>query len=294
MVDLRIRHRTVYRYRQAVTLGAHRLLLRPREDRDVRLLASDIVLTPGATLRWARDVSGNAVATATFARPADELVIDSTARVALSAAAYPVFDIAASAIAFPFRYSDDEWTDLGALAARQHPDDGSLRVWAQSFVAATPTDTLSLLQDLSAGVSNGITYMAREDEGTQSPRQTLALGRGSCRDMATLFVEAARSLGFGARAVSGYLHDPTRTLVGSAEAGSTHAWAEVYVPGAGWITFDPTNRRMGGADLIPVAVARDIAQAVPVAGSFAGPADAFQGLAVSVSVTVDHEPSSAG
>ena len=111
--------------------------------------------------------------------------------------------------------------------------------------------------------------------------------------MATLFVEAARSLGFGARAVSGYLFDPTRTLLGSADTGSTHAWAEIYVPGAGWITFDPTNRGMGGANLIPVAVARDIAQAVPVVGSFAGPSDAFQDMAVSVSVVADREPSSA-
>lgn len=285
MVGLRIQHRTVYGYRRAVTLGPHRLLLRPREGRDVRLLSSDIVTTPEATTTWARDVHGNAVATATFAAPTDRLVIEGTTRVELSAAPYPVFDIAASAIAYPFRYSDDEWTDLGALAAQQHPDDGGLRAWARRFVAATPTDTLSLLRDLSAGVADDVAYAAREDEGTQAPQRTLALGRGSCRDLATLLVEAARSLGFGARIVSGYLHDPTRTLLGSADAGSTHAWAEVYVPGAGWITFDPTNRRMGGANLIPVAVARDVRQAMPIVGSYLGAADAFEGMTVEVDVT---------
>lgn len=286
MVDLRIQHRTVYRYRHPVTLGPHRLMLRPRESRDVRLVASNIVVTPDATLSWANDVSGNAVATATFEQPSDALVIDSVARVELSASAYPVFDIAASAIFYPFRYADDEWTDLGSLAVQQYGDDGGLQAWAQGFVATNPTDTLSLLQDLNAGVARSVVYQAREDEGTQTPSQTLSLAKGSCRDLATLFVEAVRSLGFGARIVSGYLHDPTRTLVGSADAGSTHAWGEVYVPGAGWITFDPTNHSMGGANLIPVAVARDIRQAMPVAGSYLGSADAFQDMRVEVSVTL--------
>ncbi|WP_407519067.1 transglutaminase family protein [Methylobacterium oryzisoli] len=285
MVDLHIQHRTVYRYRHPVALGPHRLMLRPRESRDVRLVASIMTLTPDATVSWANDVFGNAVALATFSQPSDALVIESVAQVVLSAAAYPVFPIAASAVSYPFQYSDDEWADLGLLTAQQYPDDGGLRTWAQGFVAGNPTDTLSLLQDLSAGVAQNIVYWAREDEGTQSPSQTLSLGQGSCRDLATLFVEAVRSLGFGARIVSGYLHDPTRSLVGSADAGSTHAWAEVYVPGAGWITFDPTNRSMGGANLIPVAVARDIRTAMPVAGSFLGAPDAFWDMSVEVSVT---------
>jgi transglutaminase-like putative cysteine protease len=248
-------------------------------------VTSELTLTPNGALRWANDVFGNAVATATFGVPADTLVIDSLARVELSAAAYPVFDIAASAITFPFLYSDDEWIDLGALAVQQHADEGRLRSWAQGFVASNPTDTLSLLQDLNAGVANSVAYLAREDEGTQSPNQTLALGQGSCRDLATLFVEAVRSLGLAARLVSGYLYDPTQTLVGSADAGSTHAWGEVYLPGAGWITFDPTNRRMGGGHLIPVAVARDLRQAMPVVGSFTGLPGDFHGMEVEVRVT---------
>ena len=157
--------------------------------------------------------------------------------------------------------------------------------WARAFVRSNPTDTLALLKDLSAGVSGWISYQSREDEGTQSPTQTLDRGWGSCRDFAVLFVEAARSFGFGARIVSGYLYNPDQDLVGSGGAGSTHAWAEVYVPGAGWITFDPTNRSVGGFNLIPVAVARDIRQAMPVAGSFVGMTDAFQGMSVEVRVT---------
>ena len=279
-----INHRTRYAYRQPVQFTSHRLLLRPRESRDVRVLAYDLDVTAGAALRWSQDVSGNAVAVATFAGLAQELLVESRARVELGARPYPVFDIAASAIQFPFRYSDDEWVDLGALSALPEDGGGRLRAWAQGFVAATPTDTLSLLKDLNTGTGHAVAYEAREDQGTQSPAETLSRARGSCRDIATLFIEAVRSLGFGARAVSGYLHDPLRTLLGSADAGSTHAWAEVYLPGAGWITFDPTNNRVGAADLIPVAVSRDIRLALPVTGSYFGAPDAFESLSVEVSV----------
>jgi transglutaminase-like putative cysteine protease len=217
---------------------------------------------------------------------ADSLVIDSEAEIQLHAAAWPVFDISGSAIFYPFRYSDDERTDLGALATQQYPDlGGRLRKWARGFVRSNPTDTLSLLKDLSTGVAEQISYQSREMEGTQSPTETLDRGWGSCRDFAVLLIEAARSLGFGARIVSGYLYNPDRYRVGSAGAGSTHAWAEVFVPGAGWITFDPTNRSVGGFNLIPVAVARDIRQAMPVSGSFVGTTDSFQGMWVEVRVT---------
>jgi transglutaminase-like putative cysteine protease len=284
---LKIHHTTIYRYRQPVSLGPHRLMLRPRESRDLRLISSNVAVTPAAAVTWAHDVFGNAVATATFQTMADNLVIASVAEIQLNAAAWPVFDIAASAIFYPFRYSDDEWIDLGALAIQQYPDPaGRLAGWSRAFVRANPTDTLALLKDLSAGVPGWIAYQSREDEGTQSPTQTLDRGWGSCRDFAVLFVEAARCLGFGARIVSGYLYNPDQNFVGSSGAGSTHAWAEVYVPGAGWITFDPTHRSVGGFNLIPVAVARDIRQTIPVAGSFAGMSDASEGMTVEVRVTL--------
>ncbi len=282
---LSIHHRTTYRYRQPVSLGPHRLMLRPREGRDLRLISSDVTLAPAATITWAQDVFGNAVATATFQGMAGNLVIDSVVELQLNAAPWPVFNIAASAIVYPFQYSSDESTDLGAFAIQQYPDpSGRLRDWARAFVRGNSTDTLSLLKDLCAGVSKWITYRSREEEGTQPPQQTLDRGSGSCRDFAVLFVESARSLGFGARIVSGYLYNPGQHIAGSTGAGSTHAWAEVYVPGAGWITFDPTNRSVGGFNLIPVAVTRDIRQAMPVTGSFVGPAGAFMDMAVDVSV----------
>jgi transglutaminase-like putative cysteine protease len=290
MINLKIRHKTTYHYCQPVNLWPHRLMLRPRESRDLRLISSKVAVTPAAVVTWATDVSGNAVATANFQTTTQKLVIDSAAELTLNTSAWPVFDIAASAIFYPFRYSDDEWADLGALTVQQYPDPiGRLRDWARAFVCGNPTDTLSLLKDLSAGVSGWIEYQSREDEGAQSPTETLDRGWGSCRDFAVLFVEAARSLGFGARIVSGYLYNPNLDFAGSSGAGSTHAWAEVYTPGAGWITFDPTNRCVGSFNLIPVAVARDIRQAMPVGGSFLGMADAFQEMSVEVLVTAQKD-----
>lgn len=288
MITIGIEHRTTYRYSRPVNLGPHTLMLRPREGRDLRLLSSAVTLSPDAAVTWAQDVLGNAVATATFQSMTEQLVIESTARVELDAAPWPVFDIAASAIRYPFLYSDDEWADLGALTIQQYPDPaGRLRDWARAFVHARPTDTLALLKDLSAGITAWISYQSRDDEGTQSPIQTLERGWGSCRDFAVLFVEAARSLGFGARIVSGYVFTPDRPATSPHDPGSTHAWAEVYVPGAGWITFDPTNRSVGGFNLIPVAVGRGIRRVMPVAGSFLGMTDAFAGMAVEVAVTTE-------
>src|SRR5271165_1803484 len=228
LIPLRIRHRTTYAYRRPVRLGPHRLMLRPRESRDLRLISSEIKVTPAGALTWAHDVFGNTVATVTFSVMSDVLAIDATTKLELHVSAWPVFDIAASAIVYPFRYSDDEWTDLGATTVQQYADpDGRLNRWARDFVAGDRTDTLSLLKDLSAGVSRWISYQSRDDEGAQSPVQTLARGCGSCRDFAVLFAEAARSLGFGARIISGYLFNPSQDRIGSVGAGSTHAWAEV-------------------------------------------------------------------
>jgi transglutaminase-like putative cysteine protease len=261
-------------------------MLRPRESRDLRLISSRVTVLPAATLTWANDVFGNAVATANFPFFTDSLVIDSQVELELNALPWPVFEVAASAISYPFQYSNDDWIDLGALTTPQYADySGRLRAWSRAFIGGNPTDTLSLLKDLCAGISGWVFYQSRDDEGTQSPIETLDRGWGSCRDYAVLFIEAARTLGFGARIVSGYLYNPDHDALGNWGTGSTHAWAEIYVPGAGWITFDPTNRTVGGHNLIPVAVGRDIHQVMPVSGSFIGMTDAFQGMTVDVAVT---------
>ena len=282
MAFFRIHHHTSYRYNQPVRLGPHRLVLRQRESLELRLVSMDIRTTQFSRITWGSDVFGNAIATAEFDTTADTLEIESSAELELTSAAWPVFPIAASAIEYPFSYSAEERIDLGALLSLQYPNSmARVSTWAAGFVRGRPTDTLALLKDLNAGISATASYQAREDEGTQPPARTLDLGRGSCRDFAVLFVEAARALGFGARIVSGYIFNPSQPF----GAGTTHAWGEVFVPGAGWITFDPTNRQMGGHNLIPVAVARDLNQTMPVSGTFTGGSGDQMSLTVAVRVT---------
>lgn len=280
MTTLTIQHTTTYRYREAVTLGPHRLMLRPRESNEVRLLSMDLTIEPPATVTWAQDVAGNAVGMAAFSSPSDALVIANTLTVQLAASSWPVFPIAASAITYPFQYDRDECVDLGALTNPGYDDpNGHLHAWINGFVQSNRTDTLSLLKDINAGILSHVVYQSRDAEGAQSPLETLGRGLGSCRDLSVLFIGGVRRLGFGARIVSGYLHAPLGLT-----AGTTHAWAEVFVPGAGWIMFDPTNRSVGAAHLVPVAVGRNISQVVPIAGSFIGASDAFCGMTVEVNV----------
>lgn len=271
MPSVAITHETSYRYRTPVSLGPHRLMLRPRETRDLSLTSFDLEISPEARIDWSHDVVGNAIATAHFDTRTEVLSIRSRTLADLRAPIWPVFPIAASAASYPFLYAPEDWIDLCALARPQYADEAErLSIWVEGFVMGRPTDTLSLLKDISNGVTAQIAYQDRETEGTQGPLETLDRGWGSCRDFAVLFAEAVRTLGFGARLVSGYLYDPSRDQLGSVGAGSTHAWVEVFVPGAGWVPFDPTNRSVGSSNLIPVAAARTIQQVAPVGGSFHG------------------------
>ena len=287
MTVLKVRHTTVYRYGRPVRLGDHRLMLRPRDSHDLRLIQTNLDFSPAASVRWLHDVFGNSIAIASFAEPAAELRIESSLQLETYVANRPAFQITPEAVSYPFVYSADDRIDLGRMAERQYLDPGDrLGAWARGFVRSNPTDTLALLADLNSGVGAWVRYQSREAEGTQTPVETLNRGWGSCRDLAVLLIDAARSLGFGARVVTGYLYNPAAGGGSTAAigAGATHAWADIYVPGAGWIAYDPTNATIGGVNLIRVAVTRDIAQAVPIAGSFVGTPDTFLGMTVDVSV----------
>lgn len=282
-MKLTVHHKTIYRYLRPVMLQPHRMMLRPRGSPETVVLASSLTCLPTAELDWTQDVFGNLIATGTFSQPTTELRIINDLTVEQSAVAWPIFRIAPEAHSFPFEYSPADLTALGALVASEHEDpEGALEAWARAFICGTPTDTLSLLKDINAGILDAVVYRTRDEEGTQTPLETLSSASGSCRDVAALFIDAARHLGFGARAVSGYLFDPDPT---AGERGATHAWAEIYLPGAGWITFDPTHRRVGSANLIPVAVARSNQQIMPIVGGYVGmPAD-FIAMDVTANVT---------
>lgn len=287
---LTVRHTTRYTYAKPVTLGTHRLMLRPRDSHDLRLVDATLTLSPPGSIRWIHDVFGNSLAIVDFIDPASELTIESVLSIDRYPYVPPRLDLDPDALTYPFIYSPDDRRDLGALIENHYPDPkGRVTEWANSFVMAKGTDTLALLADINNGIKSQFTYAARIEEGTQSPIETLELGTGTCRDFALLMIEAARQLGFGARFVTGYLYDPA--LDAGADglavqgAGATHAWAEIYLPGTGWVEYDPTNALIGSEALIRVAVTRDAGQAVPIAGSFTGDTGDYLGMTVDVSVT---------
>ncbi len=289
MKVLTVRHSTTYRYARPVGLGRHRLMLRPRDSHDLRLIGAELTLSPPGVVRWVHDVFGNSVALVDFAQPATELAIVSTLSIERYALARPVFPIDPAAELYPFVYSSDDRADLGRLLNRHYPDPrGVVEEWAKQFAPMRPSGTLNVLASMNKAIHESFAYEAREEEGTLSPIETIETKRGSCRDFALLFIEGARSLGFGARFVSGYLYDPA--LDGGATvqgAGATHAWAEVYLPGAGWVEYDPTNGVIAGENLLRIAVTRDAGQAVPIAGTFAGESADYLGMQVEVVISAE-------
>ncbi|RJF88177.1 transglutaminase family protein [Oleomonas cavernae] len=288
--QLTVQHTTRYTYAKPVTLGTHRLMMRPRDSHDLRLVDATLTLSPPGAVRWIHDVFGNSVALVDFADPTSELTIESVLEIDRYPYVPPRLDLDPDALTYPFIYSPDDRRDLGPLCENHYPDPkGRLAEWVNGFVMAKGTDTLALLADINGGIKDGFAYQTRIVEGTQTPIETLELGSGTCRDFALLMIESARLLGFGARFVSGYLYDPALDA-GADEvvvqgAGATHAWVEVYLPGTGWVEYDPTNGLIGSEALIRVAVTRDAAQAVPIIGSFVGDTGDYLGMTVEVSVT---------
>jgi transglutaminase-like putative cysteine protease len=284
---LTIHHKTEYRYDRPVAFGEHRIMLRPRDSHDLRVLSGDLEIEPKpASLRWIHDVFGNSVAIATFEGRAHKLSFSSTATVEhnpIEAFALTADD---PAYFYPFLYDDEELTDLMQFITPQYGDpDGDLSAWGRGFLderGATPT--FNILSGMTHGIREKFTYRKRHEHGTQHPLDTLQTCSGTCRDYALFMIEALRRLGIAARFVSGYLFIPGDRAHGYLGGGSTHAWVQVYLPSTGWIEFDPTNGIIGTRDLIRVAVARDPRQAIPLHGTYMGSADAFVGMDVNINV----------
>jgi transglutaminase-like putative cysteine protease len=302
MPFLTVRHVTTYRYKQPVAFGEHRVMFRPRDSYDQRLLHASIIIDPEpANLHWMHDVFGNCVCCVSFNRRAVTLRFESLIQLDHSPLHLLDFPIAASALHYPFSYDQEDMPDLLRSIERQYPDrNHELRNWAIGFTRVAgraeggPILTSDLLARITQAIRRDFTYVKREEMGVQEPLQTLKLRSGSCRDFALLMMEAVRALGFAARFVTGYLHvRPSGARPGSPArlgGGATHAWVQVYVPGAGWLEFDPTNGIVGNDDLIRVAIGREPSQAVPLWGSWIGfPADALS-LSVQVDVTASQTP----
>lgn len=287
-----ITHITEYRYAKAVSLGEHRLMFRPRESHDLRVLATDLKVEPGATdIRLIQDAYSNSIALVKPQTPAERLQLTCLFTVEHTGERALDLPLSPGAETYPFEYTAEDRLVLQHFLQPFYDADDTLMAWARQFIRTDgPTESRQLLVDMTRHIRDTMTYQPRDEEGVQAPGETLALKRGTCRDFATLMIEAVRRLGYAARFVSGYVYTPERTpgrdpdAEANGTAGATHAWLQVYLPGAGWITFDPTNNLIGGTDLIRVAYARHASFASPVSGTWVGaPAD-YLGMTVNVSV----------
>jgi transglutaminase-like putative cysteine protease len=285
MPRLKVTHLTTYRYAYPVAFGEHRMMLRPRDSHDLRILGTGLAIQPApSSVRWLHDVFGNSVAVARFETMAATLTIESEITLDLYAREAPDYPIEEFARLYPFGYAVDDLPDLARCIERHYPDpERVLEHWARGFILPEgETDTWDLLVRMTRAVQRDFGYAVREAAGIQAPASTLALRQGTCRDFALLLMEAVRALGFAARFVTGYLYQPAAG--GHVGGGATHAWTQIYLPGAGWVEFDPTNGIVGNRDLIRVAVGRDPSQAIPLSGTYAGPKEAFLDMAVAVQV----------
>jgi transglutaminase-like putative cysteine protease len=281
---LQVSHTTVYRYAEPVGLGEHRMMFRPRASHDLRLISSNLAITPEPLdLRWLHDPFDNSVAIATFAGTTTELRFESRVTLEHFVTSVPDYPLEAYARSYPFRYADEDFPILTRPLAHHYPSE-TVAEWALQFLdPAETTGTMKLLRAMTQGISEQLKYGRRIEKGVQTPEDTLRIGGGSCRDFAVLMMEACRSLGIAARFVSGYIFIPNHS--GLSGGGATHAWMQAYLPGAGWVDFDPTNSIIGNRNLIRVAVAWDPYHVLPLWGTYSGRADAFLGMDVTVSVT---------
>lgn len=287
MKRIRINHVTEYHYHSAVTFGEHRAMLRPREGHDLHIVSSSASLTPAADVRWLRDFYGNSVAVLTFLEPSDCLRLASDVLVEIHDVDPLDCQIKPTAEAYPFQYPLHEQVEIVPYRVPSYEHDGpALQEWLKSiYQAGRSISTFQLLNALNSRIFETFRYVRREEHGVQTPCETLQKGSGSCRDYAVFMMEAVRHLGFAARFVTGYIQ------MANDQHGATHAWTEVYVPGAGWCGFDPTNNKTAGAEHVAVGVAREQEKAAPLTGSWSGDPHAFDRLEVSVRVTAEEDTS---
>lgn len=285
MPVLTIRHKTEYRYAKPVSFGEHRVMLRPRDSHDLRVIGLRMTVDPApVSLHWIHDVFGNSVGIAKFEGQSDRLVFESEATIDHEPKLGIDLPHGDAGLIYPFQYEPEEMPDLWRSISRQYPDpNGAIEAWARRFVTLDPpTNSRDLLTDITHAIKQQFRYRRRTDPGVQAPLETLQLGTGTCRDFALFMIEAVRSLGFAARFVSGYLY--VRASSGRVGGGSTHAWVQVYLPSAGWVEFDPTNGIVGNHDLIRVAVSREPRQALPLSGTYTGLRSDSIGMKVDIDV----------
>jgi transglutaminase-like putative cysteine protease len=279
-VRLHIEHTTTYAYARPVSFGRHRLVIRPREGHDLRVERMELRIEPAHRLMWIRDVFGNSIALVDGLEPAASLSIVSDIVVERSTP-FPGRALHDPwRVPFPPQYDPLEMTVTDVYRLPSYPEDGpAVRAWLQeAFRTADPLDAEGTMLGLCELVRRTVAYRRRSEKGVQTPLQTLTLGSGSCRDLATLMMDAARQLGVSARFASGYFHCAA-SMAGHA---STHAWTEIYLPTLGWRGFDPTIGGAVGLTHVVTGVSSHPRGVMPVAGVFAGTRADFTAMTVSV------------
>lgn len=281
-MKIHIHHRTSYLYSKKVPLGVHQLMMRPRERQGMHLEESSIDISPVNRLRWIRDPYENNIGLVDFEEESTELLIDCKFVLRICEGNPFDFELAPEATEYPFFYEHELHSEILPLTRNIYIRDvEQLRRWLQGFWAPGRTvGTLQFLLDLNLHIYRNFQYQRRESRGVQTPAETLESKSGSCRDFATLFIETCRALGIAARFVSGYLYSH-----GISGRMSMHGWSEVYLPGAGWIGFDPSWGVMADAHYIPAAVSRHSEHAPPISGTYFGTSKEFLKSEVELYVT---------
>ena len=290
MPILNIRHLTRYRYRRPVAFGEHRMMFRPREGPEQRLIAQSLHILPHPVLtQTTQDHFGNSVTRVAFDGRAAELCFESAIQIDHRPAdgarlADEQFPLPGA----PFLYDPMDYPDLARSIAPAHADgNGALAQWSRRFAPANGAGRVAeSLMVMTGAIHEDFTYERRLFDSPRAPLETLERRSGSCRDFAVLMIDAARHLGLAARFVSGYLC----AAPGRVGGGHTHAWVQVYLPSQGWLDFDPTNGIVDGKGLVRVAVGVEPRQVVPLHGTWFGAAGDYLGLEVSVDVAPEIEP----
>lgn len=279
---LRIEHVTQYEYARPVSFGRHRLVLRPREGHDLHVKSMRLEIAPTHRLEWTRDVFGNSVAIVDFLVESLQLVISSEVIVERQLPLPEDDEREPWRVPYPVAYDPLEASIAAAYQAATYPDDlDAVRRWLdREIVIPDSADAESVMHQIGELTHRSVKYQRRHVKGVQSPAETLSLGSGSCRDMATLMMDAARSLGFAARFASGYL-DCSASEAGRA---AMHAWAEIYLPTLGWRGFDPTLGEPTSLKHLVVGVSNHPRGVMPVSGVFNGSAADYIDMTATVKI----------
>ena len=282
MSRLRIIHTTTYYYSQPVEFGLHRLVLRPREGHDVQIEALTLTVTPECRVTWHRDLFGNSVALVCFLEASDTLQIRNEVVVSRRDVDSHRGLLDAMPVKLPLEYPAIERAAAQGYIDPVYPEEtNALHQWVQrTFSPREGQDAVQLTHEIGQWIHDNIAYRRREDRGVQTPSATLNLRSGSCRDMATLLLEALRTLKLATRFASGYLDSPAS----AAGRAATHAWTEICFPNHGWFGYDPTLGESTSLKHIVMGVSSHPRGVMPVSGSYRGSLDLGKGMAVSVKI----------